>query len=403
MFDVCVIGGGASGMAAAIAAAENNSSASVVLLEKNSKLGKKLLATGNGRCNLSNSEIINQREVSGFFERIGLLLRTEEQGRMYPYSGKALDVHKALIRHISTLGITVMTEFRVSKLTETFDGFIISSEKNGTIEARKVVLATGGKAAPQYGSTGDGYAILKTFGHETTRLAPGLTWLACKEYNDSLKGLRIKAKISLVLKKAILEEELGEIQFTRDGLSGICIFNLSNHVMLDHNIDFSDYQLSIDFMPDYSDDELRALIDKRSEIRNLDVKDLLLSIVPEPLGLDILSRALMNDARSLGKTADLSLLDKQRISIQLKNFCYTVSNAGGWKEAQITKGGVGRDQINPVTMESLIRPGLFIAGELLEYAGPCGGFNLHHAWRTGLAAGKHAMEAALIEHRRNNV
>jgi len=403
MFDVCVIGGGASGMAAAIAAAEKNSSASVVLLEKNSKLGKKLLATGNGRCNLSNSEIIDQGEVSGFFERIGLLLRTEEQGRMYPYSGKALDVNKALNLRISTLGIKVMTEFQVSKLTETFGGYLISGEKKGTIEARKVVLATGGKAAPQYGSTGDGYAILKTFGHEATRLAPGLTWLACKEYNDSLKGLRIKAKISLVLKNATLEEELGEIQFTRDGLSGICIFNLSNHVTLDHNIDFSDYQLSIDFMPDYSDDELRALIDKRSGIRNLDIKDLLLSVVPEALGIEILRRALMSDAGYLGKTADLSVMDKQRISSQIKNFCYTVSNAGGWKDAQITRGGLGCDQIHSVTKESLIKPGLFIAGELLEYAGPCGGFNLYHAWHTGLAAGRNAMEAALIEHRRNNV
>lgn len=403
MFDVCVIGGGASGMAAAIAAAEKNSSASVVLLEKNSKLGKKLLATGNGRCNLSNSEITDQTEVSGFFERIGILLRTEEQGRMYPYSGKAMDVHKALSLHISTLGIKVMTEFQVSKLTDTSNGFLIFDEKNITIEARKVVLATGGKAAPQYGSTGDGYTILKTFGHENTRLAPGLTWLACREYNDSLKGLRIKAKISLVLKNATLEEELGEIQFAREGLSGICIFNLSNHVKLDRDIDFSDYQLSIDFMPDFKDEEIRALIDKRSKIRNLEIKDLLLSVVPEPLGLEILRRALMSDAESLGKAEDLSVQEKESITAQLKKFYYTVSNAGGWKDAQITRGGIGREQIHSVTMESLIRPGLFIAGELLEYAGPCGGFNLHHAWHTGLAAGKHAMEAALIEHRRNNV
>ena len=130
---------------------------------------------------------------------------------------------------------------------------------------------------------------------------------------------------------------------------------------------------------------------------------MLLSVVPEPLGLEILRRALMSDAESLGKAEDLSVQEKESITAQLKKFYYTVSNAGGWKDAQITRGGVGREQIHSVTMESLLRPGLFIAGELLEYAGPCGGFNLYHAWHTGLAAGKHAMEAALIEHRRNNV
>lgn len=403
MFDVCVIGGGASGMAAAIAAAEENSDLSVVLLEKNSNLGKKLIATGNGRCNLSNSEISNCEVVSEFFDRIGLFIRTEEQGRMYPYSGKARDVLKALTLRMESLGIKVVTDYPVVRISEITGGFSIAAEKSESIEAAKVVLATGGKAAPQYGCTGDGYALAKKMGHNTKRLAPGLTWLACKEYDGSLKGLRVKAKISLMKKDHVVKQEEGELQFTGEGLSGICIFNLSNYVVLDHETGFSDYVLSIDFMPGFSAEQIVSTIKNRLKIESFGSNDLLLSVVPEPLGQEILRRALRDDSVQAHHGDKTSKHKAEKIATQLKDFRYIIQDAGGWKDAQITRGGIVFNEIHPITMESLVIPGVFIAGELLEYAGPCGGFNLYHAWNTGLAAGKNSAINAGIEYRREDV
>ncbi len=395
MFNICIVGGGASGMTAAIAAAEKNPDLKIILLEKNSGTGKKLLATGNGRCNLSNSEIENHTSVTEFFQRTGIFIRTEEQGRMYPYSGKAADVVKALNMRIQTLGIKVLTNFIVTSIERVSKGFSVTGFSGENILSENIILATGGKAGPQYGCTGDGYQLAKKFGHEIARLAPGLTWLSCREYNESLKGTRIKAKVSLIKKKAVIGMEVGEVQFTAQGVSGICIFNLSNLLNLDFETDFSDYTVSIDFMPDYTIDETISIVRKRTQIKGISMKDLLLSVVPEVLALEILECASVKELKKIGRIADIDGKVTNKIAELLKDFRCSVSGAGGWKDAQVTRGGIKANEINPYTKESLLVPGLYFAGELLDYAGPCGGFNLHHAWKTGLTAGQHSAGACL--------
>ena len=367
-FDVCIIGGGAAGL---VCAASLRRDLKVCMLEKNEILGRKLMATGGGRCNLTNQACEHKNATLDFFASIGLEARADNEGRYYPYSGKAVDVTKILTDAQDTkvqcfLGSTV-TEVKKEK-----GSFMVNaSTKDGdlTLCADNLLLATGGKAAPQYGTTGDGYRFAKSFGHSVSKVFPILAPVecACEDVDlQRLKGIRATGKVTLLKDGApVLEKapELGEIQFTADGLSGICVFNLTPFIKAEAGEAVGEamrrYSISVDLAPDFSEEQLA----KRTT------------------SFGILTAA-MADA------ADAAMKRSGRGMELIKDWRFSIKGVKGWRYAQCTSGGVNTDEIDPDTCESKLVPGLYIAGELLDIQGPCGGFNLQNAWETGLAVAR---------------
>ena len=367
-FDVCIIGGGAAGLACA---ASLHRDLKVCMLEKNEILGRKLMATGGGRCNLTNQACENKDATLDFFASIGLAARADSEGRYYPYSGKAADVTKILIdAQCATtecfLGATVQ-EVKKEK-----GAFIVSATtKDGDVMVRadSLLLATGGKAAPQYGTTGDGYRFAKSFGHSISKVFPILAPVECTCDGvdlQKLKGIRATGKVTLLKDGLPVSEkasERGEIQFTTDGLSGICVFDLTPFIKAEEgepvNEAMQRYSISVDLAPDFTEEQLT----KRTT------------------SFGILTA-------ELAEAADGAMQRSGRGMELIKDWRFAVKGVKGWRYAQCTSGGVNTDEIDPATCESKLVPGLYLAGELLNKQGPCGGFNLQNAWETGLAVAR---------------
>lgn len=371
--DICIIGGGAAGLIAAIFAKENNPASKVLILEKKNHVGKKIIASGNGKCNLSNEACEDAAETKDFFRKIGVLTRTDNEGRIYPHTEDSRTVRDALLQRATSLGVQVKTSAEVVSISMT-KGFVIDTGSS-QFEASKILIATGGKAGPQCGSTGDGFRFAKTFGHKVTKLVPVLTAVEIKESLESLAGIRAKGEVRLEFSGKEVFREAGEIQFTKDGISGICVFNLSRFMMIPVGKSFADgfdeYKIYIDFYPEFTEDEMSEIIASRRGMGFSDDKmaDFLLK---QPLADFIETMSGMNE----GECVKL-----------IKNFPLSPKNTKGWNFAQATHGGVTLDEINMETMESSLVSGLYFAGEVIDYDGPCGGYNLQNAWTTGAKAG----------------
>ncbi|MBR2547300.1 MAG: aminoacetone oxidase family FAD-binding enzyme [Eubacterium sp.] len=384
VYDICIIGGGAAGLACAAEAEKLVPGISVFIVEKNDILGRKILSTGNGRCNLSNKACPGHEGVLRFFDSIGVITRTDEAGRIYPYSEDARDVADALTDAVVSGGADVLTgavctacsfdeseQLYETQITAEQDG----SEKKISILSKRVLLAAGGKAAPKLGTTGDGYRIARRFYHTVTRLAPALTAVETHEDLSSLSGVRAKVKISLISHGGSLFEENGEIQFTDYGISGICVFNMSRFLDIPEGRTlingFDDYAVEIDFLPDTRDAGM--LVRTRMKSCGEDQVDIsvLRSIVKRPVAEMILE-----------KTGG----EPEMTAWLLKHFMVHPSGIRGWDHAEITRGGIPLTEIKMDRMESKYYPGLFFAGEIIDFDGPCGGFNLENAWETGLRA-----------------
>jgi len=394
MYDICIIGGGASGMTAAIAAARTDPELRICVLEKKEETGKKLSATGNGRCNLTNASCRGVREVLRFFGSIGIVTLSDREGRIWPASENAEDVVHALRRQMEIMDIDVFTGSTVVDITggqrNGGDNFTVISEAPGReaeqsrTRAAKILLAAGGKAGPQFGCTGDGYALAKKMGHEINKLFPVLTPIEC-DSAPGLKGIRCRARVTLKYLQNDTASEEGELQFTADGLSGICIFDLSRHLELGDGREFSDYCIEADLVPAMNRCTLIQLLRERREgIRGLKTWELMLSIVDSRLAVDIASRI----GDPFGRAADAGDEVLSSAADLLKGMQFRVKGAKGWKRAQCTAGGVKTEDIDPETMESRLVPGLYFSGEMIDYDGPCGGYNLNNAWVTALRAGK---------------
>lgn len=380
---ITVIGGGPSGMTAAISAARQG--AKVRLIEKNGILGRKLLATGNGRCNLTNTGSPDAAGTLYFFKELGLLTREEEEGRVYPYPEQAAAVQEVLISGLSDLKVEVLCGLEVKTIEREASGFRIIVSDADSLLTDAVILATGGKAGPQYGSTGDGYRFAKAFGHTVVRLMPSLVQMVSDQpFFKTLKGVRAKGQAELVREDRVVDRESGEIQFTEDGLSGICIFNLSKEYVRGDII-------RIDLFPNYRKDQLEDILIKRAEtLKNSNMSGFFTGMLHKKLVPVISSELSLDENR---KTAGLSREDITRTVRLLKGWEISVTGTKGWKEAQVTAGGVDLAEIDPNTMESRLAPGLYFAGELLNVDGKCGGYNLQWAWSSGLAAGGSAAAA----------
>jgi len=378
MYDICIIGGGASGMAAAISAGESDNELNILILEKKEQLGKKVLASGNGKCNLSNERCEDYRGTLSFFQGLGVVTRVDEAGRIYPYTEDAGDIVEALERRLDVLGVSRITEAQVTDVSAADEGFQITAMVSGTenkICSSRLLIAGGGKAGPQFGTTGDCYRLAKKLGHSVTRLAPGLTAVELCEDTGDLAGIRAKARVVLKYRDEEIFEETGEAQFTRYGVSGICVFDLSRFMDLPEGRTlkdgFVDYTISIDFFP--KGGNIEGFLRQRAEMPGVTGAEVMQSMVRKPIA----ERIYDMSGGSLEKMAEL-----------LRGFPLHPKGLKGWDFAQVTRGGIPLDEINMETMESLIKPGLFFSGEILDYDGPCGGYNLENAWQTGIRAGK---------------
>ncbi|MCR5545207.1 MAG: NAD(P)/FAD-dependent oxidoreductase [Lachnospiraceae bacterium] len=404
-YDVLVIGGGASGMMAAIAA--KKSGAKVGILEKNPLLGKKILATGNGRCNFTNefqdescyrsgNPILSKEVLEGFnveltlmeFSKIGILAKSKD-GYYYPRSNQAVSVRHCFEKAILSNDIDFFPNSDVVKIQTKEDGFLIET-KETSYEGKKLILCTGGKASPKSGSDGSGYKFAKGMGHHIIKPLPALVQLHCKEnYFKKLKGIRSTGKVSLQIDGEKVAFDTGEIQFTKDGISGIPVFNISRYAVraLDQK---KDVVCSIDLFPDFTYDVLcshlrNQLIYRSYPVTILDgmmgmLNDQLIPVLLKIMGLNALDSTTVLDEQMILDMASF-----------LKDWQVVIVGNHDFEFAQVTSGGIDLNEVNP-TMESKLQKGLFFAGEVLDLDGICGGYNLQWAWSSGYIAGKNAAE-----------
>ena len=376
-FDVLIIGAGASGLAAASAAAGKGRN--VAVLERNDKPARKICATGNGRCNYSNRAAEHSAEVIEALA-CGLGIEgAEEDGRLYPRSFEAASVAEALVSGAERAGARVFCGARAVSVQKNVQGFVVECDDGRIFECGSLVLSTGGKAGIQYGCYGDGYKFAEALGHSVVKPIPALDGLVCEEDISKLHGVRVKAKATLLGGEMALPEpagmqpiasETGEVQFTKDGISGICVMDLSRYVRLEKGLR---YELVLDLFPEHSEEELKKLFVARKKAFGCGLSWLL----PEKL------KDYMHVA-----VAGLPGSGPERMASLAKSLHFTITGTRGWKTAQTTCGGVPLAEVDPETFESLKMPGLFITGELLDFDGPCGGFNLNWAFFSGLRAGR---------------
>ena len=399
-YDVAVIGGCASGMAAAINAKRLNPKLNIVIIEKLPRIGKKILATGNGRCNLTNigataSDYKNSafvekvlakyspENVIGFFESMGLLMYSDSEGRVYPRSNMATSVLDALRCELDGLGIDVICDMPVTQIKKQNGGF----EINGELFSRKLIIATGGKASPSQGSDGSGYALAKQLGHTVTKLYPSLVPLTVKENVKPLKGVRAR-NVELTLKsERIIRKTKGELLFTDNGISGIAAMELASAAeeMLG-DVKLKSFT-SVDFVPDMSATELVDYLLKFKDIKGYCSADMLFSgILPKTIGIEICK--VLSLYKQDKKISQFNRRELVALAQKAKNYELEITGTKGFANAQVTSGGISVKEIEPQTMESKLCKGLFFVGEIIDVDAPCGGYNLQWAFASGLLAGE---------------
>ena len=397
-FDIAVIGGGAAGLCAAIAAKSVSQRISVCILEKLPKTGKKILATGNGRCNFSHLPVEPCRYVGtvkpdgiigaypdlrSFFLELGVASAADGEGRLYPLSNTAASVKEGLDLRVKQLGITVKTDFAVRNIRQNDGVFVISSDGEA-ITAKRTVLAAGGKASPSQGSDGSGFELLEQLGVKCTELSPALCPLPAenKALMKQLDGVRVRCSAELLRGGQLLKTQNGEVQFTKNALSGICIFNLSLFAKSGDS-----YTVRLDLLPDYTEKQAVGLISGAIRARRGRTPDVQLSgVFHWKVAAALLKEAFGNIPRTLTAKDSVCLAEKA------KRWDFAVTAPTDFSSAQVTRGGADGSQLNEDLQVKKVK-GLYLAGEILDIAGECGGYNLHFAWASGLAAGKAAGES----------
>ena len=397
---VGIIGGGASGMAAALAAAEYPD-ARVVLLERQARVGRKLLATGNGRCNLTNLHALEQgyhgenpefsqpalrafdtASTLEWFRSLGLFTTAEPSGRVYPYSDQANSVVDVLRLALERPNIQIKTGFEVQKIRREGAGFALSNGEE-TILCEKLIVACGGLAGTKLGGSMAGYKLLGKLGHKCSRLRPTLVQLKCDWSGvTALKGVRANCHAQIYREDKLFAESSGELQFTEYGLSGPVIFEVSRDVCFAPG----DWHCRLDFIPQWSMEELKTELQSR-KTGSLPMEELLTGILHNRLG-----RVLTKAAGVKGKQLVRELEDREleEVCRAVKSFEILLTEPMGMDHAQVTAGGILTEQFDPQTMESRLVPGLYACGEVLDIDGDCGGYNLQWAWSSGRCAGLHA-------------
>ena len=389
-FSVAIIGGGASGLLCAVELLRGKNAINgkdIVILERTDRVGKKLIATGNGQGNLSNAkfdkeyyhgnkEFIEQfiktaREIDieRYFSQLGIPFYTDEKGRKYPLSRQASAVLDIFREILSQNGVNVITDFYASDVKKTKNGFEVQSLTQ-KILAKKVVVACGGSAGKQFGTDGTSYHLLEKFGHKCTPLYPSLVQVKTElEKIRGLKGLKEYARVYALDGEKELKSQTGDILFTEYGVSGNTVFTVSGYLATAKNP-----VIRIEFLPDFTLEETEKLLEERSKSINLESLNVLCGIVNKKIG-----ERLVKNINST-KPKDMAKL--------LKDFRLKVSGNLGFNYAQVTKGGIKTDQIDEKTYQSKLVDGLYLTGEVLDVDGDCGGYNLTFAFCSGILSAK---------------
>lgn len=406
IYDVVIIGGGPAGMMAAGRAGERG--ASVLLLEKNNSLGLKLLATGHGRCNITNISADSKDTIGvygdnakfllsafhrfgvvdtmDFFADLGVETKTEDHGRVFPQSDLSIDVQLALNKYLENNKVEVRVGAEVKKIFAKDKGIekiILGSGEE--IFGQNFVVTTGGKSYPETGSTGDGYGWLESLGHTINTLRPALTPIIVKEkIVKQLEGLSLaNIKLSVYQDKKKVISTLGEIIFTSDGISGPAIIDLSSRIGTFLPVPTT---IQIDFKPEFETSELEKKIQNDfHHSHNKMFKNYLASLVPPKLAPVILQ---LTNISELEPVNTITKEERQVLVRALKEFSLEVKELKGFDKAMITAGGVDVREVDPKTMRSRLYENLFMAGEILDLDGPTGGYNLQICWSTGYVAGE---------------
>ena len=381
-----IIGGGASGLVAAInAVSEDNE---VIILERNEECGKKILATGNGRCNYWNTdqdlnhyesstnylikELINEKtekEVLDFFDKLGIIPKIKN-GYYYPISNQAVSIRNALIEECIDSFVKIHANYLVKSIELKNNKFIINNDE----VFDKIIISTGSFASPKTGSDGMGYNFLRQLGHTIIKPLPSLVQLNTKYYPflKEWKGIRSDVEVTLLEDGKEIKKQTGEIQLTDYGISGICVFNLSNEVSrgLYNN---KKEEVLINFLPELTEEQLIDLLSSKRNIRRV-----LTGILNNKLIEIVLN---LNNLKKLDKYNDLSEEKKKEFLDTLLRFKVEIESTKSFNESQVSSGGVSLEEINLNTMESKLVNNLYITGELLDITGECGGYNLGIAWR----------------------
>lgn len=406
LYDIAVIGGGASGMIAALSAVRTAPGLKIAVLERMNRVGKKLMATGNGRCNITNMNASEKNyhgsvgfmrpamskyppeKVLDFFETLGVHCREEDEGRVYPMSDQASSVLDALRLSMEESGIEEICDFEVSALTRARDGYRLTAKDNRQIIAKRVVCAAGGLASPSLGGSASGYHLLESCGHELSPRFPALVQLkANPDLTRPLKGIKYSGEIDLLVNGQIRRTETGEILFTEYGLSGIAVMQISRIAAQA----FSQkrppaVEARLHLLPMNTQEAFDLLIARRRLLGRRALENFLTGLLNKRLGQMLIK---WNTGLNLTEPSELLTDDHlAALASVLTGWTIEITGTQGFDQAQVTAGGVKTEDVDPHTMESLLADGLYVTGEVLDIDGDCGGYNLQWAWASGLTAGE---------------
>ncbi len=400
---VIIVGAGASGLVAAICAAREG--ANVTLIEQKDRVGKKILSTGNGRCNLTNaymepecfrgddtsivSEVLKQfgyEDTIRFFEELGVILK-ERQGYVYPISDQASTILDVLRMEVERLQVNVLLEHKVEQIKLNKKGFALTTNQK-VVYGDAVILATGGKASPVLGSDGSGYGLAKSFGHHMSPVVPALVQLIGKgNYFKQISGVRTNATVKLYVEDKFVASDTGELQLTNYGISGIPVFQISRYAA---KAIYAKKQViaEIDYLPTMEEQLLREYFEKRLKVHgDKNIEDFFVGVFHKKLITMFLKEAKV----SLQICAnDLKEKEWNKLISLFKHFKVQIEDTNAFDQAQICAGGILTSEVSSETMESNFVEELYLTGELLDIDGICGGYNLQWAWSTGYIAGKYA-------------
>ncbi len=412
VFSIIVLGGGPAGMFASINAAKElaDRKGSVLLLDANIKFGRKLGVTGNGRCNLTNSDMSNDffhgknpRFVNGvlgrfsnfdlleYFNSLGVEFKEEEKGRYFPVTDQAITIIDNLKDEINRYGVKAFTNMRVKAVEKGNDCFVIRTAAGETFSGLRVIIATGGMTYPQLGALPDGYDIARAFGHSIVDPVPSLVGFETHEKAlFDLQGVQVLAAARILQNGKESPSVTDEVMFTHYGVSGPAVFYLSSFVSRD--IEKNPAVLILDFFPEHSSEEVdKKILTIWESNPGRSLGNSLIGILPKKHVQVILRNILKLDVEI--PVSQVSKTVRQEIVRVFKRLEIRLKQSRSFKEAQVTDGGVDTDKIDPRTMESLLCPGLYFAGEVMDIHGDCGGYNLQFAFASGAVAGKAAAKS----------
>lgn len=395
-----IVGGGAAGLMCACVAKKNNKDKRIVVIEKDNRVGKKILVSGNSRCNLTNLNTTAEnyhsdsfdsfdtllskyppKKIIKYFESIGLMCTADEDGRVYPLSKQSSAVLSVLRNELKRRNVEEICDTEVISISSNRDSFEIKCN-NKIIVAQKVVIATGGKNNYAQKVVSDTFAVSKSLGHTSTPLFPSLSPVKVKnKYIKSLKGIRATGKVTAVINNKKVKSESGEIQFSSDALSGICVFNLSSLINKSKNS-----QIIVQLLPDYSFEEIKDMIYRRIKLtKNENVQELFTGLFHKNIALAILKESNVDITLRCDKLSGAQI---NSISSTINSWKFECISDNDFSKAQVTSGGIKCTDINCKTFESKLKKNLYLCGEVLDVDGDCGGFNLQFAFSSGMCVGE---------------